>query len=111
MRPVGDGGCVAGRLDACDVSLDTVHVDHGAGRAVFAGDLGGEGRCHALLSVRNRMNRRMGRAQRNPPISSIASRWVSLRSTHPTLKPALSLHAKLPAPATGLRRPRVLLAP
>ncbi len=47
MRPVGDAGGVAGHLDAGDVALDAVHVDDSAGRAVFAGDLGGEGRCHA----------------------------------------------------------------
>ena len=45
-----DTGLVAGDLDAGDVAFDAVHVDHGAGRAVFTGDLGGEGRCHALLS-------------------------------------------------------------
>src|SRR6185369_3253160 len=67
MRPVGDAGLVAGHLDARDVALDTVHVDHGAGRAIFTGDFGGEGRCHALLSVRVC---RMGRAQRNPSIWS-----------------------------------------
>ena len=43
MRPVGDAGGVAGRLDARDVALDAVHVDDGGGRAVFAGDFGGEG--------------------------------------------------------------------
>ena len=51
MRPVGDAGGIAGRLDARDVALDAVHVDDGAGRAVFAGDFGGEGRGHGLLSL------------------------------------------------------------
>ena len=46
--PVGDAGRIAGGLDARDVGFDTVHVDDGAGRAVFAGDLGGEGRGHVL---------------------------------------------------------------
>ena len=48
MRTVGDAGCVAGGLDARDVALDLVHVDDGAGRAVVAGDLGGEGCGHDL---------------------------------------------------------------
>ena len=43
VRPVGDAGRIARRLDARDVALDPVHVDDGAGRAVFAGDFGGEG--------------------------------------------------------------------
>src|SRR3954449_8129417 len=38
-RTVGDPGVIAGLLDACDVALDLVHVDDGAGRAIFAGDL------------------------------------------------------------------------
>jgi hypothetical protein len=46
MRPIGDAGRVTGHLDPGDVALDPVHVDHGAGRAIFTGDLGGEGRCH-----------------------------------------------------------------
>jgi len=48
MRTVGDAGCVAGGLDARDVALDLVHVDDGAGGAVVAGDLGGEGCGHDL---------------------------------------------------------------
>ena len=46
MRPVGDAGRIAGGLHARDVALDAVHVDHGNGRAVFAGDFGGEGCGH-----------------------------------------------------------------
>ena len=46
MWPVGDAGGVAGRLDPRDIALDPVHVDDGYGRAIFAGDPGGEGRGH-----------------------------------------------------------------
>jgi len=37
---------VAGGLNARDIALDAVHVDHGGRRAVVAGDLGGEGCGH-----------------------------------------------------------------
>ena len=40
---------VAGLLDPCDVALDPVHVDDGAGSAIFTGDLGGEGSGHGIL--------------------------------------------------------------
>ena len=50
MRPVGDAGRIAGHLDPRDVALDAVHVDHGAGRAVFTGDFGGEGGGHVFYS-------------------------------------------------------------
>ena len=46
MRPVGDAGRIAGGLNPRDVALDPVHVDDGGGRAVFAGDFGGEGSGH-----------------------------------------------------------------
>src|SRR6185437_9374638 len=51
MRPVGDAGCVTGRLDTGDVALDPVHVDDGAGRAVFLCDLGGEGCGHQATPI------------------------------------------------------------
>jgi hypothetical protein len=50
MRAVGDTGRIAGHLDARDVALDAIHVDHGAGRAIFAGDFGGEGGGHRVDS-------------------------------------------------------------
>ena len=82
MRPVGDAGRIAGHLDPRDVALDAVHVDHGAGRAVFTGDLGGEGRGHALLLLSL-----VGwRAQRSPSIwSTDGSDCYRFAPTHPTL--------------------------
>ena len=71
MRPVGDAGGIAGRLDARDVALDPVHVDHGGGRAVFAGDFGGEGRGHAI---------RCAIARVRMPSLSISSRSTSSSS-------------------------------
>ena len=82
VRPVGDAGGVAGRLDARDVALDLVHVDDGAGRAVFAGDFGGEGMVWRSSSLRA---------------------WTSQY-----VMPVQSLRATLPVRASDLR-PRPVL--
>src|SRR3569623_1207451 len=37
VRPVGNAGGIAGRLNTRDVALDLVHVDYGAGRADIRG--------------------------------------------------------------------------
>ena len=48
VRAIGDTGCLASPLNPRDVALHLVHVDDGYGRAVFAGDFGGEGSGHIL---------------------------------------------------------------
>ncbi len=109
VRPIGDAGGIAGGLDPRDVALDAVHVDDSGGRAIFAGDLGGEGGGHQVDSNFSILVIASEAEQSTFPRCRmdcfVAALLAMTPESIPWLKLVRSLHVTLQAPAICLRPP------
>src|SRR5258708_1718077 len=109
FRPVSHSTTTESGLDPRDVALDAVHVDDSGGRAIFAGDLGGEGGGHQVDSNFSILVIASEAEQSTFPRCRmdcfVAALLAMTPESIPWLKLVRSLHVTLQAPAICLRPP------